>query len=111
MPQGNRNRVTAIETQCIKSCSCGREFLNLKSELKSLKTKQKIMFAVTQRRNQREDRRKRNTDLLVQTLTALIISKHVFQEMPSCPRCHPAVIFPDPLDLLETRTYVIRLNR
>lgn len=54
-----RNRRTAIETLFIKSQSYDKEFLCLKIGLKSLKTRQKITFAVTQRRNQCEVRKKK----------------------------------------------------
>ena len=51
----------------------------------------------------KSEKKKRNTELFVQTLKGLIIVKHVFQEMCSCPTCHPYVIFPHPPDLLETK--------
>ena len=51
----------------------------------------------------KSEKKKRNTELFVQTLKGLIIVKHVFQEMCSCPTCQPYVIFPHPPDLLGTK--------
>lgn len=72
------------------------EFLYFRSSLKSLRTRQKIVFAVSPRRNQCKGERKRSTDLFVPTLNALIILKQGFQEMSSCLGGHPYIIFPNP---------------